>query len=107
MSLFYLLPPRPLLADNLASFLQTVLPGLSWDSRTRVHLIDLLDRAASTHADVFLVYRDDLPVGELPARALADGYGAAPGDEVVEIRPEGRAGQLSARRWRLSSTEIG
>jgi hypothetical protein len=107
VSLFYLLPPRPLLADNLASFLQTVLPGLNWDSRERVELIDLLDRAASRHAGVFLVYRDDLPAGELPARALADGFGAEPGDEVVEIRPEGRAGQWSARRWRMNSAAAG
>ena len=53
------------------------------------------------HPDVFVVYLDDLPAGELPDRALADGFGAQAGDEVVDVRATGRPGEVSARRWRL------
>jgi len=105
MSTFYLLPPRPLLGERLAGFLQTFLPGLDWDIARRAELIDLLDSAALAHTDVYLVYRDDLPAGELPARALADGFGAAPGDEVVEVRPGARPGEVTNHRWRLGSLD--
>jgi len=31
MSTFYLLPPRPLLGESFAGYLQTLFPGLTWD----------------------------------------------------------------------------
>jgi hypothetical protein len=47
----------------------------------------------------FVVYRDDLPLGEETALALADGFGAEPGDEVVEITLGGSA----PRPWGLAA----
>jgi hypothetical protein len=102
MSLFYLLPPRTVLGDRLAGFLRSILPGLDWDVAMRANLAEAVGAAAGVHADVYVVYRDDLPVGELPGRALVDGFGAEPGDEVVEVRSEGRTGDLVSRRWRVS-----
>ena len=101
MSTFYLLPPRPLLGDHFARFLQTFLPGLDWDAARRAELADILGEAALDRAGVYVVFREDLPPGETVGRALADGFGAEAGDEVVEIRPGGHAGDLTARRWRL------
>jgi hypothetical protein len=101
MSLFYLLPPRPLLGERFAGFLQTVFPGLDWDVAERSGLAELLGSAADGRRGVYVVYRDDLPEGETAARALADGYGAEEGDEVVEVRPGGRPGEWTTRRWRL------
>lgn len=103
MSTFYLLPPRQLLGERFATFLQTFLPGLDWDTTRRGELVDVVARAALWHADVYVVYRDDLPPGELPARALADGFGAVAGDEVVEVRPTGRPGEITAHRWRIAA----
>ena len=101
MSTFYLLPPRPFLAEYLADHLRHVLPGLEWDGVPQADLTGLVDRAAAGHADVYLVYREDLPDDEDPARALADGFGATPDDEVIEVRAGSRPGELTAWRWRL------
>jgi hypothetical protein len=102
MSVFYLLPPRPLLGDRLAEWLHRLFPGLDWDGGARSGLVErLAEAAAEGRTDVWIVYRDDLPGGEPPARALVDGFGAEPGDEVVEVRPDGRGDGLTARRWRI------
>jgi hypothetical protein len=102
MSTFYLLPPRPVLGDRLASFLQAILPGLDWDSGMRGNLAEAIGAAATVHQDVYVVYREDIPAGETPARALTDGFGAAAGDEVIEVRPGARAGEFASRRWRVA-----
>jgi hypothetical protein len=101
VSTFYLLPPRPLLGERFAGFLQTFLPGLDWDSRGRLSLAEAITDAVRDHTDVFVVYREDLPEGEPPARALVDGFGAEAGDEVVEVRPGARPGEVTTRRWVL------
>ncbi|HEY7423174.1 MAG TPA: hypothetical protein VH682_02935 [Gemmataceae bacterium] len=102
MSIFYLMPPRPFLGDRFAAFLQTFFPGLDWDSSERASLAELLGDAADGRQDVYVVYRDDLPRDEPPTQALVNGFGAEPGDEVVEVRPGGRPGEMIARRWRVS-----
>jgi hypothetical protein len=102
MSIFYLMPPRPFLGDRFADFLQTLFPGLGWDSSSRTNLADLLRDTAGEQEGVFVVYREDLPSDESPARALVDGFGAEDGDEVIEVRPGGRPGEVLTRRWRVS-----
>jgi hypothetical protein len=102
MSTFYLMPPRPFVGDRIAAFLQTFFPGLDWDSAGRTELADALGETAGRD-DVFVIYRDDLPHEEPPARALVDGFGAEPGDEVVEVRPGPRPGEMVTRRWRIAA----
>ncbi len=80
MATFYVLPPRACLDDALAAVLGKLLPGLPVPA-------DTWDRFADHFAPpgVYLVSRDDLPdATPLPA-ALADGFGAEPGDRVVEV----------------------
>jgi hypothetical protein len=101
MSIFYLMPPRPFLGDRFALFLQTYFPGLDWDCTERTGLAELLGAAAGGRRDVFVVYRDDLPAEESAKQALVHGYGAEPGDEVIEVRPGGRPGEVITRRWRV------
>jgi hypothetical protein len=101
MSIFYLMPPRPFLGDRFADFLQTLFPGLSWDSAARASLAETLGEAASAQDGIYVIYRDDLPRAEAPAQALVDGFGAEAGDEVVEVRPGGRPGEVVTRRWRI------
>jgi hypothetical protein len=103
MSRFYLLPPRPELGERFASFLRSLFPGLDWDAAMRLNLADALGHAAACHEDVIIVYRDDLPIGEPVGRALADGFGAEPGDEVIEIRPTGRGADLVSRRFAIDA----
>ncbi len=99
MATFYLLPPRPYLAERVTDFLQTLLPGLDPDPDTRAWLAEMVGTAASGRPGVYLVFREDLPADESPARALVDGCGAEPGDEVVEVRPGPRPGDLLTSRW--------
>jgi len=103
MSIFYLMPPRPFLGDRFADFLQTLFPGLSWDSSARANLVELLGDAAAERRDVYVIYREDLPRDETPAQALVNGFGAEAGDEVVEVRPGGRFGEITTRRWRVEA----
>ncbi len=104
MSIFYLMPPRPFLGDRFAAFLQTIFPGLDWDRAERTGLAEVLGAAAGRD-DVYVVYRDDLPGEESPMQALVNGFGAEVGDEVVEVRPNGRPGEMIARRWRVEQAE--
>jgi hypothetical protein len=104
MSIFYLLPPRPFLGDRFATFLQSLFPGLDWDSAERSNLADLL-AAAAGRTDVYVVYRDDLPREEPAASALIHAFGAEPGDEVVEVRPSA-SGETIARRWRVEASSL-
>jgi hypothetical protein len=103
MSTFYLLPPRPQLGRHFAAFLSTWFPGLRWPTQTWAELAETLGQAAAGQADVFVVHREDLPPDEDLSQALADGYGAEAGDEIIEITAAGASGQLTARRWRLAA----
>jgi hypothetical protein len=107
MSTFYLLPPRPLLADRFAAFLRGLLPGLDWDTARRPGLTGALEAAVLEHPDVYVVYREDLPDGQPLPQALADAFGAEPGDEVVEVHATGRPGELATRRWRMGPPDQG
>jgi hypothetical protein len=103
MSIFYLMPPRPFLGDRFADLLQSLFPGLAWDSSARLSLAELLGGTAAERGGVYVIYRDDLPNQETPAQALVNGFGAERGDEVVEVRPGGRPGEITTRRWRVES----
>jgi hypothetical protein len=101
VSTFYLLPPRPSLGEHFAAYLQGIFPDLSWDSDVWANLADGLTAAATCHAGVYVIHREELPEGEDPARALTDGFGAEPGDEVIELRPADRPGAWAVRRWSI------
>jgi hypothetical protein len=102
MSIFYLLPPRPFLGDRFADFLQTLFPGLSWDSSERLNLAERLSAAAGEREGIYVIYRDDLPSEGSAMQALVDGFGAEPGDEVVEVRAGSKIGEVMTRRWRVA-----
>ena len=101
MATFYLLPPRPYLGQCVARSLQSLFPGLSWDAAVWEALADGLADAARRQDGVYVVYREELPPDEDTDRALADGFGAEPGDEVVEVRLAGPAADSQVRRWRI------
>jgi hypothetical protein len=101
MATFYVLPPRPLVGQRLLDHLQPLFPGLAWAGHFGVVLVEALAAAACEHPDVYVVYREELPGGEEVGQALRDGFGAEPGDTVVEVRPGPEPGALSARSWRL------
>jgi hypothetical protein len=96
MATFYLLPPRPILGDHLLDSLERFLPGLDWTISARRHLMEVFLDSLDLADDIFLVFREDLPHGVPAEVALVDGYGAEPGDEVIEVRSG-----LPTRRWHI------
>ena len=103
MSTFYLLPPRPYLGEHFAAYLEMHFPGLHWDSSLWANLADGLAAAATCHSGVHVIHREELPEGEDPIQALVDGFGAEPGDEVIEVRLVNRPGEPGVRRWQVGA----
>ncbi len=104
MSIFYVLPPRSMVGDSFARFLQDFFPGLDWTAAERTELADRLVELLAERPDVYLVHREELPTGTALAWVLSEAYGAEPGDEVVEVRPVHGAGfrpEVAVRRWSM------
>jgi hypothetical protein len=85
MATFYVLPNRDVLGGRLASFLQSLLPGLEARYPTYTDLADVLVEMAEKHNDVFVVFREDLTGSNDILASLQDIFGADEGDTVVEI----------------------
>ena len=100
MSTFYLMPPRPFVIQQLAGLLQALFPG---SQLAGADLLDLLEATVARPPAVFVVFREELPDGTELAQALTELFGAEPGDDVVEVRPGGRPGEVTARRWQLAA----
>ncbi len=105
MATFYLLPPRPLLAEYFAAHAASLFPGLAWAPGDWEDMAETLGLLAARRPDVFVVYREDLSSETSSEQDLADGFGAEPGDEVVEVRPSGRPGEWAGRRWQVGGME--
>jgi hypothetical protein len=95
MATFVILPPRELLEHTVNGFVETLLPGRPVPPR----LWELLLADVADGPNVYSLHREDLPETDDVAAALVDGFGAEPGDHVVEYSlPRGRqAGPV--RRW--------
>ena len=91
MATFYLLPPRALLGKRL--FAALGITELSLPAAPE--MAEALGRAIEA-TGAFVAYRDDVPPGDEPARALVDGFGAETGDEIIEIGVD-----QPPRRWQL------
>ena len=101
MATFYLLPPRDCLDQAVSDLLGRLLPGLPQPADGWAVVSEHVAEAASWPADLFLIPRDDLPEGEPIGDALASGYGAEPGDRVVEVRLAG-----AARAWVMGAAGV-
>lgn len=95
MATFYVLPPRESLEQATADFLGRIMPGLAVPSAAWDAIVGVVIAA---NPATFPVHREDLPGGDVAAD-LGDGFGAEPGDAVVEVGlPIGTAGPR-VRRW--------
>jgi hypothetical protein len=101
MATFYVLPPRPLVRELVASRLNDVLPGLQWDRQASTDLLEILTADLLGRGDVFVVYREDVQETEDLFQGLSEHFGAEPGDTVVEVRLGGKPGGLTSRQWQL------
>lgn len=101
MATFYILPPRSILDSALGEVLARFLPGLPLSTDTWDAIADRLASAANWRSDLFLIPRDDLPDDEPLAESLAAGFGAEPGDRVVEV-----TARTGSRAWTLEPTSM-
>jgi hypothetical protein len=88
-----------LLGERLAEFLKEEFPGLPWDRASERTFVDALDAAFLKEPDAYVVHREELPEGEPIDQALRDGFGAEPGDEIVEVRSAPQSNGLNPHRW--------
>jgi hypothetical protein len=84
MARFYVLPSRPHLGRRFGQFLRQLLPGVDCAGREWSDLAEALGAALLTEPDIFLIFREDLPDGDLDANLRRD-FGADSGDEIVEV----------------------
>ncbi|MCS6864893.1 MAG: hypothetical protein RMJ56_05875 [Gemmataceae bacterium] len=84
MATFYVLPPRSCLDEAVRTFLTRFLPGLPLPAEVWSIVVDHLAQVANWPEDTFWIPRDELPEGAV-SEALVEGYGAEPGDQVVEV----------------------
>jgi hypothetical protein len=105
MATFYLLPPRASLDAALNDFLTKLIPGLSVPPGSWDLLADRLTSALNAEDEIYLIPRDDLPEDELPATSLMAGFGAEPGDRVVEVGAIARA-IPTVRSWSLPQDAV-
>ena len=103
MATFYVLPSRPLLGSRLATFLRDLLPDVSLAGDRWADLADELVAATLDCDNMYVVYAEDLPAGVGLEESLAAGFGAEPGDEIVEIRLGQGPKPASIQRRRLAA----
>lgn len=99
MATFYVLPPRPVVLDRWLSLQQAMLPGSPLPFSYEFDPIEGMLRSVELTPGLFVLFRDDLPDEEETdtLEALRDGFGAEPGDQVVEVRWRGPDGPPKAR----------
>lgn len=93
MADFLLLPPRPVVGEEIARLVRPYLPGVRI---TAAECVRFLDQLAAASRSVFVVHREELPDEEDVAAALRDGFGAEPGDRIVHVLT-GRSGEPRTR----------
>ncbi|MFL5340253.1 MAG: hypothetical protein ACJ8F7_08870 [Gemmataceae bacterium] len=101
MATFYLLPPRLLVEEAFARFVAAWLPGAPV-SPVAAALTDTLETSLLLLPNAFLVFREELPDDVLPEVALRESFGAAVGDDIVEVHLGNLAGALVATRSPVS-----
>lgn len=98
MSTFFVLPPRECLEFAVADFVARVLPGLSAPPAVADALLAALEFEANRDDDAYFVHREELAGSGDTAADLMNGFGAAPGDQVVDIGFTGNSRPATARR---------
>jgi hypothetical protein len=87
MATFYLLPSRHDLSRQWGRYFRQWFPGLS---ERGPELADMIAEVVAPQHGVFIVFADDLPEDGQVWEALEDGFGAGPGDRVIDVRTSPR-----------------
>ena len=100
MATFYVLPARPLFEQMIDRLLAEWLPTVPGPVIPAEELTDLVRANAERKADIFIVYRDELPEGVNVIDGLRDAFGAENGDDITELHLAPN-GQVRAKSFRL------
>ena len=102
MSVFYILPSPGFLGKAFERHLHLLFPGLTWDEIFLKLLVGHVLEVTARHAGVYLIQQHELPEQEDVEQALVDGFGAEPGDELIEMHAGARMGE-----WRIKRRLVG
>jgi hypothetical protein len=83
MADFILLPPRPLVGEQIAYLLRPYLPGIPVTSMDGAKILEELSYAGGD--DAYIVFREDLGESDDIPTSLRDGFGAEDGDRIIHI----------------------
>ena len=87
MAIFYLLPARGDLTRQWARYFRQWFPGLD---EPGAEFADLIAEMIAPQQGIHVVFADDLPDDGSVWEALEDGFGADPGDRVIDVRTGAR-----------------
>lgn len=85
MAVFYVLPPRRVVAERWRHFWKSILPGAEIPPVPESYFDQLTD-SLSCRPNTYLVFREDLPDATDVVGSLQDAFGAEVGDQLVEVR---------------------
>ncbi|MFL5246154.1 MAG: hypothetical protein ACJ8FY_29140 [Gemmataceae bacterium] len=102
MATFYVLPPRSVVTSLLTNHLENALPGLPWTAHDVQQITELLSESLLARPDIYVVFREDLPAQDSAIQSLRDGFGAEPGDTIIEFTPGAKPGHFQTNQSRLA-----
>lgn len=98
MATFYVLPPRECLEQAVAEFVGKLVPGLPVPAALCEQILTSVAESAGDAGGMYFIHREDLAGGPVLAD-LADGFGAEPGDQVVEVGLAVAGRPANVRAW--------
>ena len=103
MSVFYVLPPRPLLGDCLARLLRPYIPGATISRDSCAEMVATLVSESPEGDESYVVHREDLPAGEDLNSSLREGFGAETGDRIVQVSISPKPDEPQVDIWNLEA----
>ncbi len=103
MAVFYILPPRQLLGEALATALRPFVPGVAINEDACADLVDSLVTGSPDMTETYIVHREELPDDEDLSVTLREGFGAEAGDKVVLVTIGPRPDSPRVRTWKLEA----
>lgn len=100
MAVFYVLPPRAMVAERAGLEWSRMFPGLDVNEAVAAMLPYITD-TLEERADVHVIFREDLVGEQDTMMELIDGFGAESGDQLVEVRWPEVTAVPSVRVWRI------
>lgn len=107
MATFYILPPRERLEQAVVEFVMRALPGLEVTPAVCDALLAGLELEANRKEDAYFVHREDLIGHSHLLNDLVIGFGAEPGDTVLEVGCTAQGRPAAIRRMSVPSRVSG